>query len=117
MKPLIVNINIISSLKAVLVHGAKGVDIAGVFVACYLVKKWECPADFAIDYLRGIMPSCIESKQQEQLVNEYHDRLFEPKYSDFYPSKVSFLGKPLESEEASFYQQQNQTLNASSSYE
>lgn len=81
-----------------LVHGAKGVDIAGVLVACYLVKKWQCPADFAIGYLRGIMPSAIENAEQESVVEEYHARLIGRSYSDFYPSKVSFLGKPLETE-------------------
>lgn len=91
--------NLIMHLKAILVHGAKGVDIAGVLVACYLVKKWECPADFAIGYLRGIMPSCIENQDQERVVYEYHDRQFKQTYSDFYPSKVSFLGQPLETEE------------------
>lgn len=83
-------------LKAVLVHASRGVDIAGVLVACYLVKKWQCPADFAIGYLRGIMPSCIENSEQEKVVYKFYDQMFGRTYSDFYPSKVDFLGKPME---------------------
>lgn len=76
-------------------HASRGVDIAGVLVACYLVKKWECPADFAIYYLRGIMPSCIENKEQESLVYKYYNQVFGP-LQKTYVSKVDFLGKEIE---------------------
>ena len=56
----------------ILVHSLKSTGRAAVLLACYLVKAWECPVDYAIDRLRLIRPVSIENFDQENVIKQYH---------------------------------------------
>jgi hypothetical protein len=58
------------------VHSVKGTGRAAVLVACYLVKAWECPADYVINHLRIIRPLSIENSEQEMVINQFRDSVF-----------------------------------------
>jgi hypothetical protein len=65
------------------VHSVKGTGRVAVLVACFLVKLWECPADYVIDHLRIIRPVSIENKKQEEVILQYHD-LIADNFENFY---------------------------------
>ena len=77
----------------------KGKGRAATLIACYLVKAWQCPADYVINHLRVIRPVSIESKEQENVIFQYHDSVqstFEGYYSKRqikWSPKTEFLGQ------------------------
>ncbi len=78
---------------------------AGVLVACYLMKLWECSPDYVIDYLRLIRPISIENSEQEEVIHKYHESIsnrFGGYYSRIqqpsgWDNKTSHLGKDYDS--------------------
>lgn len=67
-----------------MVHDIKGRGRVGTLVACYLIKLWECPADYVINHLRLIRPASLESDDQETVVKKFHSQIadgFEGRYS------------------------------------
>jgi hypothetical protein len=81
------------------VHSVKGKGRAATLIACYLVKAWQCPADYVINHLRVIRPVSIESKEQENVIFQFHDSVcngFEGYYSKIqikWSPKTEFLGR------------------------
>ncbi len=55
-----------------MVHDIKGRGRVGTLVACYLIKLWQCPSDYAINHLRLIRPASIETDEQENVVKRFH---------------------------------------------
>ena len=56
-------------------HCQLGMGRVGTMLACYLVKTTSCDAQVAINTVREKRPGSIETKQQEQLVQEFSESL------------------------------------------
>ena len=75
----------ISALEAAFAEGRRGVvhcgaglGRTGAFLGCYLVSRGSAAND-AIERVRDIRPGSIETKGQEELVNEYEKLVRNPK--------------------------------------
>ena len=88
--------------EAVLVHSTKGIGRSAVLIACYLMKLWECPADYVINHLRIMRPVSIENEEQERVVHQFHKTIeasFEHHYKRLeykFSDQTQFLGKSVE---------------------
>jgi hypothetical protein len=86
-------------IKGILVHSVKGTGRAGCLVAAYLIKAWECPANYVITHLRLIRPVSIENVEQESVVYKYHDQVVHTFAANYvkketrFSSITDFLGK------------------------
>ncbi len=85
--------------KGILVHSVKGTGRAGCLVAAYLIKAWECPANYVITHLRLIRPVSIENLEQESAIYKYHDQVVDTfalnylKKETRFSNMTEFLGK------------------------
>ena len=68
-------------------------------MAAYLIKAWECPANYAITHLRLIRPVSIENLEQESVIYKFHDQIVDGFQRDYlkketnWSSQTEFLGK------------------------
>jgi hypothetical protein len=81
----------------VLVHSLKSTGRAAVLIGCYLIKTWECPADYAINQLRVMRPVSIENKEQEAILYDYHNTVA-GQFKNFYRRDTDSRGSSLKTE-------------------